>query len=103
VRQAILSRQILAAKCEGQLAALLFFETQGFSSTLRYWAVAEAYRARRLGAALMRQYFSDQSQVRRFLLWVEANNQNAIEKYQHYGYAPDGLLDLVFINDLIIS
>jgi hypothetical protein len=101
VETALAGRQMLAIKCDQTLAALLFFETQGLTSTLRYWAVAEPFRSRRLGGALMRHYFAIHNAVRRFVLWVVANNENAVHKYQHYGYRPDGLLDLVLVNDLI--
>ncbi|HWX22370.1 MAG TPA: hypothetical protein VN578_20915 [Candidatus Binatia bacterium] len=103
VEAAIEARQMLVVKNERAVAALLFFETQGFTSTLRYWAVAERFRSRRFGGAVMRQYFAGQSAVRRFLLWVVAGNKNAVEKYQHYGYAPDGLLDQVLVNERIAS
>jgi ribosomal protein S18 acetylase RimI-like enzyme len=85
------------------LAAILFFETQGFTSILRYWAVAERFRSRRFGAAVMRHYLAMHSAVRRFLLWVVAANDNAVRKYQHYGYAPDGLLDQVLVNELVTA
>jgi hypothetical protein len=98
---AIANRQILAVKLEKALAALLFFETQGFTSTLRFWAVAEAFRARRLGSVLMRHYFAIHKAVRRFMLWVASANDNAVTKYQHYGYTADSLLDLVLVNDRI--
>jgi len=77
------------------LAGLLFFETQGMTSTLRYWLVAEGFRDRHVGAALMRRYLTTQSAVRRFLLWVIAINDNAVQKYRRYGFAPDGLVDQV--------
>jgi ribosomal protein S18 acetylase RimI-like enzyme len=98
---AIAARQILVVKIEGRLAALLYFETQGFTSVVRYWAVAAEFRARRLGAALMRRYLELHSSVRRFTLWVVSENRNAIEKYRHYGYEPDGLVDHVLVNELI--
>jgi len=103
IEAAIANRQILVIKIGGLLAALLFFETQGFTSTVRYWAVAQSFRSHRLGSALMRHYFSSQSAVRRFILWVTANNENALQKYRHYGYAPDGLVDHVLANPMIRS
>ncbi len=50
---------------------------------------------------LMRHYLESHGGVRRFTLWVAAVNQNAIEKYRHYGYAPDGLVDQVLVNEMI--
>jgi len=101
VEAAIESRQMLVIKCNGALAALLFFETHGFTSTIRYWVVAEPFRAHRFGAALMRHYFASQTAVRRFLLWVAADNGDAVRKYRHYGYEPDGLLDHILANATI--
>ena len=100
---AIEARQILAIKCDGALAALLFFETQGFTSTIRYWVVAEPFQSRGCGSALIRHYFAAQSAVRRFILWVTADNENALQKYRHYGYVPDGLVDHVLLNQAITT
>jgi ribosomal protein S18 acetylase RimI-like enzyme len=98
---AIEAGQVLVVRDGREIAALLHFETQGLTSTVRYWAVAAAHRSRRLGSALMRRYFESHEKVRRFILWVVADNRNAIEKYQHYGYAADGLMDHVLANALI--
>jgi hypothetical protein len=103
IELALQNAQILAVKPEGRLAALLYFETQGFTSTVRYWVVAESFRSHRFGAALIRHYFAMHAAVRRFVLWVTAANENAIQKYAHYGYAPDGLVDHVLVNQLIPS
>jgi GNAT superfamily N-acetyltransferase len=83
------------------LAAMLFFETQGFTSTVRYWVVSDKFQSRGFGSALMRHYFTLQSAVRRFILWVTIDNENALQKYRHYGYTPDGLVDHVLVNSLI--
>jgi ribosomal protein S18 acetylase RimI-like enzyme len=98
---AIEGRQILAIRCDGELAAMLFFETQGFTSAIRYWVVAPRFQSKRLGAALIRHYFASQNAVKRFVLWVVATNENAVKKYQHYGYAADGLIDRVLVNAMI--
>ena len=101
LHDAITHHNVLVVKKDAILAALLFFETQGFTSTVRYWAVAEPFRAFRLGSILMRHYFTAQTAVKRFILWVTASNNDALKKYQHYGYAPDGLVDYVLANAMI--
>jgi len=98
---AVEARQILSIRGQAGLAALLFFETQGVTSTIRYWVVAQPYRANRYGSALIRRYFASQNGARRFVLWVTADNKNAVEKYHHYGYSPDGLIDHVMVNAMI--
>jgi ribosomal protein S18 acetylase RimI-like enzyme len=98
---AITAHQILTIKADGALGAILFFETQGFTSTVRYWVVSDKFQSRGFGSALMRHYFTIHSAVRRFILWVTIDNENALQKYRHYGYTPDGLLDHVLVNSLI--
>ncbi len=101
IEAAIASGQIFVVKRNGEIAGLLFFETQGFNSTVRFWAVVEKFRALKIGSALIQHYFKTQNSVRRFTLWVNAANENAIQKYKHYGYAPDGLIDCVLANKMI--
>jgi GNAT superfamily N-acetyltransferase len=103
IEAAIANRQIAVVKHEGKVAAALFFETQGFTSVVRYWVVAEPFRSHRFGSLLIRHYFKNHETVRRFILWVTATNQDALSKYEHYGYKPDGLLDQVMVNHLISS
>jgi len=99
---AIASRQVLAARVDGDgIAGFLHFETQGASSTVRFWIVSPRSQGLRLGAALLRRYFATQSGARRFTLWVNTKNNGAIEKYLHYGFKPDGLIDDVLANPRI--
>jgi len=98
LESAVNGRQVLVVKLAGELAGVLFFETQGLASSVRFWAVAGKFRAQRVGSALMQYYFQIQPAVRRFTLWVDAHNENAIQKYRHYGYAPDGLIDHVLVH-----
>jgi len=95
---AVKARQIILIRHDNKLAGLLFFETHGVSSHLRFWLVLESFRAFHYGSALMRYYLGSQNTVRRFMLWVMADNRKAIEKYQHYGFAADKLVDHVLTN-----
>ena len=88
---------VIRAAPAGAIAGMLFFEATGQSSLLRHWLVDPAHRDRRVGARLMRRYFADCKDVRRFLLWVISDNHNAIDRYRHYGYQQDGLIDQVLI------
>jgi len=103
IEAAIASGQILTSRSDGEVAGLLFFETQGFASTVRFWAVAERYRALKIGSAVMRQYLKIHDAVRRFTLWVNSGNDDAIRKYRHFGYAPDGLMDQVLASPAVYS
>ena len=95
------SRQILTFRCGETLAGLLHYETRGVTTTLRYWVVAPGFRDRGVGSALMNHYLASQAGVRRFVLWVNSDNEDALRKYRHYHYARDGVVDLVLVNDWI--
>lgn len=101
IESAIRKEQILTVRHNSRPAAMLFFETQGLTSTIRYWVVSKEFRSCGYGSALMHQYLADHSATRRFTLWVGSRNENAIRSYEHYGYVPDGLVDLVLTNERI--
>lgn len=101
VEHAITERQIFVVKRGSDIAALLFFETQGLTSTVRYWVVGDRFRSHGYGSMLMRHYWLSQANARRFVLWVRAANDDALSKYRHYSYAPDGLVDHVMANGMI--
>jgi ribosomal protein S18 acetylase RimI-like enzyme len=101
IQMAVENHQILVMKQDQTISGLLFFETQGAASTIRYWLVPEKFRALHFGSALMRAYFAAHGAIRRFTLWVMADNENALQKYRHYGYTPDGVTDHVLVNEII--
>lgn len=89
--------KILIIRSGEAIAGLLFYEVTGQSSLLRHWVVDPAHRDQRVGARLIRRYFANCPEVRRFVLWVISDNHNAIDRYRHYGYHEDGLIDQVLI------
>jgi ribosomal protein S18 acetylase RimI-like enzyme len=102
LENAIQQRQITVFRNESNIAGLLFSETQGMASTVRFWAVDQRFRSLRVGSALMLNYLSANADaVKRFTLWVNAENKNAIQKYQHYGYAAEGYVDHVLANERV--
>ena len=103
IRQSRENGQILAIREQNQIAALLLFETAGFTSTIRYWAVGRDFECRGFGSALLRSYFRIHGSVKRFLLWVNERNENAVQKYLHYGYEPDGLKDQILIRNFALA
>jgi len=101
IQAAIEAGQIRVVRCQGAMAGILFSETWGLTSTLRYWLVDPEFRGLGVGAALMHRYLAESPGVRRFLLWVIDENVDTIRKYKHYGYVTDGLLDQVFANSKV--
>ena len=95
VEGAIRARTILVVRRGAAIAALLYYDRVGVTSTLRYWFVSSDFRGEGLGAGLIRRHFHDCHEQRRFLLWVDTANCNAIARYQHYGYTSDGVFDRI--------
>jgi hypothetical protein len=52
-----------------------------------------------VGAALMHAFLARCPGVKRSLLWVLTNNEDAIRKYEHYEFAREGLVDHVVIRE----
>lgn len=102
IESAIEAKQIWVARVPSGLGGLLFFETQGVTSLLRYWLIAPALRGKGIGKKLMQVYFSLHPNVQRFLLWVMSDNEDVISRYKHYGYIPDGLINQVLINEKLL-
>lgn len=99
--EAAAARKVLVIRAGNAIAGQLFFEATGQSSILRHWVVNAAFRDRRIGARLMHRYFAECKDVRRFTLWVISDNDNAIDRYKHYGYQHDGLIDQVLMRQAV--
>lgn len=97
IREAIADEKVLIVRREGHLAGALCYATTGVTTTLRYWFVAIAHQNRGVGAALMRRLLWLSRESRRIVLWVMADNHDAITKYEHYGFRRDGLVDEVML------
>ena len=69
LRHASSSRTILLAREGLELAALLYYDRAGATTTLRYWLSLPAFRGRGHAGRLMRHYLRTCANARRFLLW----------------------------------
>ena len=88
---------ILLARTEKELAGMLLFEKSGHSAVLRYWVVDDRYRNQGIGALLIKKFFRLCNDSKRITLWVVSDNHDAIEKYRHYGFQRDRLVDQIMI------
>lgn len=97
IAAAIARRNIIIVRQGDELGGLLFFETTGLTSTLRYWHVSDRRRNQGIGARLIKTFFRLCRASRRIMLWVIADNADAIAKYQHYGFQGESLVDRIMI------
>jgi ribosomal protein S18 acetylase RimI-like enzyme len=80
------------------IQGFLIYELIGITSYLRYWFVHPDHRDKKIGSALLRRFFSEGKNSKRQIFWVIESNDNAIKRYEHYGFKKEGLLDCIMIN-----
>jgi hypothetical protein len=78
--------------------AFLIYEDKGQTSYLRYWFVHPVCRSLGMGSILLRSWLSKSKDSARQIFWVIQSNQNAIDKYKHYGFTEEDMIDIVLIN-----
>jgi ribosomal protein S18 acetylase RimI-like enzyme len=88
---------VLLAKQKQKIMGLLVFSQTGYTALLRYWWVDSAFRGIRVGASLMAAYQARCPDAKRFILWVDCKNNEAIARYRHLGYEQDGMTDIIMI------
>jgi RimJ/RimL family protein N-acetyltransferase len=82
-----------------ELAAFAYFETNPKSATLRYWFAVPEYRDEGLAGSLLREFIHEKCGIRNLNLWVVDDNLNARNRYERYGFRPDGLVDTVYFRE----
>jgi ribosomal protein S18 acetylase RimI-like enzyme len=80
------------------IQGFLIFELIGQTSYLRYWFVHPDHREKKIGSTLLRSFFAAGKDSKRQLFWVIRSNENAIKRYEHYGFKKEELFDYVMIN-----
>ena len=62
---------------------------------LRYWFVHPDFRGRGIGGQLLKAMFAAGCNTKRQYFWVKTDNENAIKRYQHYGFQFEPMRDVV--------
>ena len=92
----ILNHQILVCLTEDGPAGFLLSFRHGSTALIKYWYVSPAYRGQGVGTLLMNALIESAPQPKRLLLWVKDRNQTAIERYEHFGFRREGLVDEIY-------
>ena len=91
-------RQLLLIKNGKRLCGFLIFELSGTTTWyLRYWYTSPEYRNQRIGAKLLKAALVIGKSTKRQQLWVISDNENAIKRYEHYGFQKEQIYDYVMI------
>ncbi|SPE41521.1 conserved hypothetical protein [Candidatus Sulfopaludibacter sp. SbA3] len=95
IEQAAAQGTVLLSKSGAQIAAVLYYDRTGVSTTLRYWLSLPGFRGEGHADRLMRAYLQACAASKRFLLWVETRNNRAQSLYLHYGYSNVPTIDVI--------
>jgi ribosomal protein S18 acetylase RimI-like enzyme len=91
------NKKILVIVNQQKVIGFVLFEITGMTSFLKYWFIHPDYRNRKVGSALLRQYFHECRNMKRQLLWVMDANDNATMRYMHYGFEQEQMFDEIMI------
>jgi len=97
-----LNKSIYIIKIENEIAALLISEQKGRTEEIRYWLVGQNYRDKGFGGLLMKYFLNKNRQTKRYTLWVDRINKNAINKYESFGFVKDRIVNSIYINKNIM-
>lgn len=86
---------VLICKENGQTAGFLIYELNATTLYLRYWFTHPDLRDKKVGSRLLRRFFEEGKDTKRQIFWVIRNNENAIKRYRHYGFAEENMFDFV--------
>lgn len=101
IRDYIQRKQVLVMKDGGNLCGFIIFEITGMTWYLRYWFTSSNYRNQGVGAKLLKSSLFLAKETKRQMLWVISDNENAIKRYEHYGFKRELMNDYVLIKKRI--
>lgn len=95
------NNHILVYKEEGEIIGFVIFESSRSTHYLRYWFVHPKHRDKKIGSILLKTFFYEGRNTRRQLFWVITDNENAIKRYEHYGYKNEEMKDYVLTKNIV--
>lgn len=92
-----LRKQLIVIRDGDKLCGFVIFEVIGMSWYLRYWYTSSEFRNQGIGTALLRTSLVYGKKTKRQIFWVIEDNENAIKRYEHYGFSRENMNDYVLI------
>lgn len=89
--------EIILIMDKDTICGFIIFEIVGVTWYLRYWYTSPDYRNLGIGAKLLKASLIKGKNTKRQILWVMSNNENAIKRYEHYGFKRELLNDYILI------
>ena len=90
-------QQLLVLRDKDTLAGFLVYEMTGRTWYLRYWYTDPAFRNQGVGSKLLKAALALGAESTRQILWVLSDNENAIRRYEHFGFTREPMNDCILI------
>lgn len=87
---------VLKYTIDGKIAGFLIFEKNISTLHLRYWFTHPKCREQKVGSELLHRFFFEGKDTKRQILWVLCDNENAIKRYEHYGFKSEDMFDYIY-------
>ena len=97
LKNLIQSESVSVIRTEDSIKGFIIYEVKGKSSHLRYWWINPRYRNQGIGSKLIKDFFKASKNCLMLYLWVFSDNEDAINKYLHYGFDFDGMTDDIYL------
>ncbi len=88
---------LIVYELDKKIVGFLIFDLTGITLYLRYWFVHSEYRDMKIGSELIKEFLYRGKETKRQIFWVIETNDNAIKRYEHYGYKKEIMYDYVLI------
>lgn len=89
------SLYIIRGGVANQIEGFVIFDLSPAMLYLRYWFVHPSARCKGVGGRLLKSMFAAGRNTKRQYFWVKTDNENAIKRYQHYGFQFESIQDVV--------
>lgn len=89
---------IFVFKVDEKILGVVVFEINGKTIELKYWLAVPESRGKGVGSALIHEFFraAAANGCSSMFLFVDVNNENAIKRYEHFGFNGAGRYDLIY-------
>jgi len=80
---------------DNPILGFVIFDLLPATLYLRYWFTHPTARGKGVGGRLLKAMFAAGRDTKRQYFWVKTDNDNAIMRYQHYGFQFEPMKDVV--------
>ena len=86
---------LIRGESDNHILGFTIFDLTPTTLYLRYWFVHPNSRGKGVGGRLLKAMFAAGRGTKRQYFWVKTDNDNAIKRYQHYGFQFEPIKDVV--------